>query len=212
MIQYYECSRARKGFEYHLATRYVTYPTTDIDIKLIFCRAVKYIRDQARATRVKTEPGNKGDNISSKPAQLAASAIRKLLKGEKSSVEVNQQDFLGLLCEPLDGWCAGVTLSKAHCCFLLKPQVVLRDEDSGDVCVIAATQAKLQSFAIMDDANIDDPISGKIMSRYFLLLFILLNSDHRPGTGIILRFQASKCFVLLMLPYRRLVYKFLLKC
>jgi hypothetical protein len=149
--------------------------TSDIDIELTFCRAVKYIRDQARATKVKAEPENKGgDRISSKPAQLAASAIRRLLKGEKSSVEVNQQDTLGLLYEPLDGWNAGVTLSKAHCCFLLKPQVVLRDEDSGDVCVVAAIQAKLQSFAIMDDANIDDPISGKIMSRYFLPLFILV--------------------------------------
>ncbi|XP_006460255.1 hypothetical protein AGABI2DRAFT_117215 [Agaricus bisporus var. bisporus H97] len=156
MIQYYECSRARKGFEYHLATR-----------------AVKYIRDQAKASKVGAEPENKGgDSISNKPAQLAASAIRKLLKGDvgKSSVEMDQQDALGLLCEPLDGWCAGVTLYKAHCCFLLKPQVVLRDEDSGDICVVAATQAKLQSFAIMDDANIDDPISGKIMSRNYTSL------------------------------------------
>lgn len=90
-----------------------------------------------------------------------------MLKGEggKSSIEVDQQETSGLQTDPLDGWSDGVTLRKAHCCFLLKPQVVLKDEESGDVCVIAAIQAKLQSFAIMDNVNIDDPISGKIMSR-----------------------------------------------
>lgn len=101
-------------------------------------------------------------------AQLAASAIRRMLRGEagKTSIEVNPQRDVGLQIDPLDGWSDGVTLRKAHCCFLLKPQVVLRGEGSSDVCIVAAVQAKLQSFAIMDNTNIDDPISGKIMSRY----------------------------------------------
>jgi hypothetical protein len=94
-----------------------------------------------------------------------------MLKGEggKVSIEVDQQEQLGLQTDPLDGWSDGVSLRKAHCCFLLKPQVVLRDEGSGDVCVVAAVQAKMESFAILDNANIDDPISGKIMSRQVFL-------------------------------------------
>lgn len=90
-----------------------------------------------------------------------------MLKGEgtKTSIEVDQQDCLGLQTDPLDGWSDGVTPRKSHCCILLKPQVVLTEEESGAVCVVAAVQAKLQSFAIMDNANIDDPISGKIMTR-----------------------------------------------
>ncbi len=93
-----------------------------------------------------------------------------MLRGEgtKTSIEVDQQDGLDLQSDPLDGWSDGVALRKAHCCFLLKPQVVLKEEESGAVCVVAAVQAKLQSFAILDNANIDDPISGKIMSRYEL--------------------------------------------
>ncbi|KXN86435.1 UPF0648 protein C3H5.09c [Leucoagaricus sp. SymC.cos] len=156
MIQYYHSSRERKGFEYHLAAR-----------------AVKFIRDQAKAARVAPDADVKERRQNSvNTAQLAASALRKMLRGEggKSSVEVEDQEHMGLQTDPLDGWSDGVTLRKAHCCFLLKPQVVLRDEDSGDVCVAAAIQAKLQSFAILDNANIDDPISGKIMSRNYTSL------------------------------------------
>lgn len=87
-------------------------------------------------------------------------------EGDKFSTDDGYQENLGLQTDPLDGWSDGVTLRKAHCCFLLKPQIVLKDEGSGKVCVVAAIQAKMQSFAIMDNVNIDDPISGKIMSRY----------------------------------------------
>lgn len=156
MIQYYHSSRERKGFEYHLASR-----------------AVKFIRDQAKGVKVKSalDPEERPRNPSN-TAQLAASAIRKILRGEggKSSIDADQQEHLGLQTDPLDGWSDGVTLQKAHCCFLLKPQVVLRDEGSDDVCIVAAVQAKMQSFAIMDNANIDDPISGKIMSRSYTSL------------------------------------------
>jgi len=85
---------------------------------------------------------------------------------DKSSTGDDYREKFGLQTDPLDGWSDGVTLRKAHCCFLLKPQVVLKDEGSGKVCVVAAIQAKMQSFAIMDNDNIDDPISGKIMSRF----------------------------------------------
>lgn len=69
--------------------------------------------------------------------------------------------------DPLSGWSDGVSLRKSHFCLLLKPQVVLRSETNVEsVCILAAVQAKLQSFAIMDDSNVEDPISGKIMSRY----------------------------------------------
>jgi len=129
-------------------------------------RAVKFIRDQAKAKRA-TSTYNAEDSPTN-PINTAASAIRKMLRGEgdRFSTDDDYQENLGLQTDPLDGWSDGVTLCKAHCCFLLKPQVVLKDEGSGQVCVVAAIQAKMQSFAIMDNANIDDPISGKIMSRY----------------------------------------------
>lgn len=110
------------------------------------------------------------DRVNISAAQVAASALLKLLKGdstksstdlmrERNSVHPSQPD-------PLDGWAEGVSLRKNHCCLLLKPQIVLRGESTKDTCVVAAAQAKLQSFTIMDVSNLDDPVSGKVMSRY----------------------------------------------
>lgn len=68
--------------------------------------------------------------------------------------------------DPLKGWSKGVSLRKGHFCLLLKPQIVLRSEANAEsVCVLAAVQGKLQTYNIMDDANADDPVSGKVMSR-----------------------------------------------
>ena len=38
--------------------------------------------------------------------------------------------------------------------------------DTESVCVLAAVQGKLKTFAIMDDANAHDPVSGKVMNRW----------------------------------------------
>jgi len=129
-------------------------------------RAVKFIRDQAKGKRA--TPNYNAEDSPPNSINTAASAIRKMLRGDddKFSTDGDYQENLGLQTDPLNGWSDGVTLCKAHCCFLLKPQIVLKDEDSGKVCVVAAIQAKMQSFAIMDNVTIDDPISGKIMSRY----------------------------------------------
>ncbi|KAF8897633.1 golgi-body localization protein domain-containing protein [Infundibulicybe gibba] len=159
MIQYYLCSRARKGLEYHMATR-----------------AIKFICDQAdTALEVETEHNTEKNRTRASTAQNAASALRKMLKGEytRSSVEVSQDVLTqppGPI-DPLNGWSDGVSLQKSHCCLLLKPQIVLRGEKPTDTCVVAAVQAKLQAFAIMDNANRDDPISGKVMSRSYTSLF-----------------------------------------
>ncbi|KAJ7094663.1 golgi-body localization protein domain-containing protein [Mycena belliarum] len=151
MMQYYYCSRARRGLEYHLATR-----------------AVKFIRDQAEEVSVMAGPDK---HRSLGTAQAAAHALRKILSGhERKSVEEPAHDA-AIDSNPLDGWFEGVSLKKGHCCLLLKPQIVLRDESvSGRTCVVAAVQAKLQSYAIMDDSNVEDPISGKVMSRTFTSL------------------------------------------
>jgi len=107
-------------------------------------------------------------------ALLAASAIRKIIKGDnhtRTSVDVQSEDVQGLgTPDPMDGWAEGVSLAKSHYCLLLKPQIVLRGETSTDACIVAASQAKLQSFAIMDLGNFDDPVSGKVMSRCVCLL------------------------------------------
>lgn len=123
---------------------------------------------------------NPGKVGAASTAQIAASALRKILKGEtssKSSVEITHEGAIppADTIDPLNGWSEGVSLRKSHCCLLLKPQVVLRGEGTTDACVVAAVQAKLQSFAIMDDANQDDPVSGKVMSRCVIPLQVIRN-------------------------------------
>ncbi|KAL0070669.1 Protein SABRE [Marasmius tenuissimus] len=155
MMQYYYCSRARRGFEYHMATR-----------------AVKFIRDQAKAVSVQPEGDHKGHHT----AQTAASALRKIFSGDgvksqdKPNIQVIRSSQSSRL-DPMGGWSDGVSLRKSHCCLLLKPQIVLRNREyEKDVCVVTAVQAKLQSYAIMDDSNMDDPISGKVMSRTYAVI------------------------------------------
>ncbi|KAJ7180202.1 golgi-body localization protein domain-containing protein [Mycena crocata] len=153
MMQYYYCSRDRRGIEYYMATR-----------------AVKFIRDQAADVSVTAGPEKHRSHGTT--AQAAAHALRKILSGhERKSLDQGPIHEPPIDMDPLDGWFEGVSLQKGHCCLLLKPQIVLRDESaSGQTCVVAAVQAKLQSYAIMDDANVDDPVSGKVMSRTFTTL------------------------------------------
>lgn len=166
LIQYYNCSRARRGLEYHMATRYVSF-AFDWPFRWTTYSAVQFIRDQAEAALAMDMP-----NTSDKPrgpASTAASALRKILTGDngpKSSVEICEETPSqppGVV-DPLNGWSDGVSVRRSHFCLLLWPQIVLRSEES--VCVLAAIQAKLQSFAIMDDSNMEDPISGQVMSRW----------------------------------------------
>ncbi|KZT20386.1 hypothetical protein NEOLEDRAFT_1122781 [Neolentinus lepideus HHB14362 ss-1] len=160
LLQYYYCSRSRRGFEYHLATR-----------------AVKFMREQAQAgLRVSheetSESKSKGPGAS---AQAAAQAFLRRLAGDdddRTSIQMSRQPLPqpGVV-DPLGGYSDGVSLRKSHFCLLLKPQIVLRSEAStNSVCVLAAVQAKLQSFAIMDDANSEDPVSGKILTRSYTSL------------------------------------------
>ena len=98
--------------------------------------------------------------------------MKKLLSGEGAS-SVPTVDFvpqtvskLPSTVDPLHGWAEGVSARKGHFCLLLKPQIVLRStEDNDAVCVLAAVQGKLKTFSIMDDANANDPVSGKVMNR-----------------------------------------------
>uniref|UniRef100_A0A8H7Y1A7 Uncharacterized protein n=1 Tax=Psilocybe cubensis TaxID=181762 RepID=A0A8H7Y1A7_PSICU len=157
MMQYYYCSRDRRGFEYHMATR-----------------AVKFIRDQANAGSV-TDTEDESIKSPTNTAQLAAVALRKILKGGndiRTSVDIIREKNAQPPGEvkPLSGWTEDVSLRKSHCCLLLKPQIILRGEGVNDTCIVAAAQAKLQSFAIMDPLNMEDPISGKIMSRNYTSL------------------------------------------
>ncbi|KAH7921808.1 hypothetical protein BV22DRAFT_1114199 [Leucogyrophana mollusca] len=158
MMQYYNCSRARRGFEYHMATR-----------------AVKFIRDQAEAIMALEAPS--GTEKSKGPvntAQAAAVALRKIFSGDSKSLSVDVDDNPsgdGGAVDPLGGWEEGVSLRRSHFCLLLKPQIVLRSEANSEaVSVLAAVQAKLQSFKIMDDSNLEDPVSGTIMTRNYMAL------------------------------------------
>jgi hypothetical protein len=130
------------------------------------CRALKFLRDQAEAIISRPRKRVKGQSES----HTTTSVFRRFLGGgkdtEEGQAELPIDSFNSL--DPLDGWSDrdGVSSRKSHCCLLLKPQVILRDRtDGNDTCIVAAVQAKLQSFAIMDDTNVEDPITGKVMSR-----------------------------------------------
>ncbi|KAK7060550.1 Protein SABRE [Paramarasmius palmivorus] len=165
MMQYYYCSRARRGFEYHMATR-----------------AVKFIRDQAKVALSATDNEHHSDgqhhHHHHHTAQAAASAIRKIFSGDaakgqgrKSADIKKSSETSSSALDPMGGWAEGVSPRKSHCCLLLKPQVVLRDREVAEnTCVVTAVQAKLQSFVIMDDSNVEDPVSGKVMSRTYAIL------------------------------------------
>lgn len=171
MLQYYHCSRSKRGIEYHMATRLVCYLFC-VECELTnLASAVKFIRDQAQAALANVSEETESSRGPVASAQAAAVAVRNFLIGDSgpsTNVETSPQQTLdnpGPL-DPLDGWSEGVSLRKSHFYLLLKPQVVLRSESSTDsVCVLAAVQGKLQNFAIMDNSNMDDPVSGKIMSR-----------------------------------------------
>ena len=106
-------------------------------------------------------------------AQAAVQALRKSLnreyepEGPANILGDALEDAPLPELEPLEGWSQGVSLKRSHFCVLLKPQIVLHSETSTESnCVVAAGVAKLQVNEIMDNSNVDDPICGKIMSRY----------------------------------------------
>ncbi|KAF8556963.1 hypothetical protein OG21DRAFT_1435884 [Imleria badia] len=164
LMRYYNCSKARRGYEYHMATR-----------------AVKFIRDQAEAMvpQVAGHNNTEKSKASAGAAQTAASALRKMLSGGRGSTSLDIQTDASTDpadVKPLDGWEDGVVLRKRHFCFLLKPQIILQSTDASpnvdaeSVVILAAVQAKLQVFKIMDASNLEDHISGHIMHRNYMSL------------------------------------------
>lgn len=126
---------------------------------------IPQLLDQSSPGKPKTSAG---------AAQTAASALRKMLAGGRGSTSLDIQTDTSSDpsdIKPLDGWEDGVVLRKRHFCFLLKPQIILRSTDPSlnldveSVVILAAVQAKLQVFKIMDASNLEDPISGHIMHR-----------------------------------------------
>lgn len=127
---------------------------------------MKFIRDQASAALAAESLQGNGMSLATTTVLTAASTIRKMLKGDgNTKISVDDNRDANENPDPMDGWSEGVSLLKSHYCLLLKPQIVLRGE-TFKTCIVAAAQAKLQSFAIMDLANFDDPASGTVMSRY----------------------------------------------
>lgn len=133
-------------------------------------------------TNIQAEVDQEKHRGAAASAQAAAQAVRKILtggdSGSKTSLDVISEPsgYTAEVADPMKGWAEGVSLRKGHFCLLLKPQLVLRSEDSVEaVCVLAAVQGKLQTYNIMDDANVDDPVSGKIMSRCAMPLY---HSNH----------------------------------
>ena len=131
-----------------------------------YFRAVKFIRDQAFATK----PPECVDK--EKKSWTPAQALRKIIAAgdevdrRQSSSRTNGELNDTSPFDPLSGWSDGVALQRSHFFLLLKPQIVLRGSDPvNGVCVLAAIQAQLQSYAILDTANFDDPVTGRIMTR-----------------------------------------------
>lgn len=132
---------------------------------------MKFIRDQADAhTRTSSETVESRWKAR-KATDIAAQALKKILIGgdnDESSEQVHEEsetdptDF-----DPMSGWSKDdISLNKSHFCLLLKPQVILRSDAAKEsVIILACVQASLQSYTISDTANIEDPVSGKIMTR-----------------------------------------------
>ena len=138
---------------------------------------MKFIRDQALAavTQLQVQDDREKHRGAAASAQAAAHAFKKILIGGSDGdpnpgIECSDDPlpFANATADldPMRGWSDGVSLQKGHFCLLLKPQLVLRSETSSEaVCVLAAVQGKLQTYNIIDEANADDPVSGKVMSR-----------------------------------------------
>lgn len=95
-------------------------------------------------------------------------AVKKMFLGEGVATAIERTDdaLEESVSEPMAGWSEGVFLRKSHFCLLLKPQIVLRSETSTEaVVILAAVHGKLQTYAIMDIENADDPVSGRVMTR-----------------------------------------------
>ncbi|KAH9943489.1 golgi-body localization protein domain-containing protein [Epithele typhae] len=161
LMQYYYCSRSRRGFEYHMAQR-----------------AVKFIRDQAQAAvaEIHHHHPHPEHEKHKGAAQAVGGVMKKFFAIEDTSapsIDLTQQSIPkpSATVDPLGGWAEGVSANAGHFCLLLKPQIVLRStEDEDAVCILAAVQGKLKSFSIMDKTNINDPVTGKVMSRNFAWL------------------------------------------
>lgn len=169
-----------------MATRYAKAFWCNVLASDSVSSAVKFIRDQALAAVAalrQEDEHNKYRGAAAAGAQAAAHAVLKILgggdQGPRTSVDVSTETMIEHAdsSDPLKGWSDGVSLRKAHFCLLLKPQIVLRSEASAEaVCVLAAVQGKLQSYHILDDANVDDPISGRVMNRYNGLAYTYLRN------------------------------------
>jgi RNA pol II promoter Fmp27 protein domain len=185
-MTYYYCSRSRRGFEYQLATRYFHKLMLLTFLTNICIRAVKFIRDQ-ELLRDQSFFGADSTDVpkgAAGVAQAAVQALRKSLnrdyepEGIADILDDPVEDSPPFDLEPLEGWSHGVSLKRSHFCVLLKPQIVLHSESSVEsTCVLTAGLAKLHVNGIMDDSNMDDPICGKIMSRYVKKCFIRVESN-----------------------------------
>ncbi|TCD68203.1 hypothetical protein EIP91_011375 [Steccherinum ochraceum] len=167
LIQYYYCSVARRGLEYHMATR-----------------AVKFIRDQAK-TAIENLEAEAEKQPAASGAQAAAMAVRKMFIGESTEATIVQTDVddepVEAATDPMAGWDEGVFLRKSHFCLLLKPQIVLRSETSAEsVLIMAAVQGKLQTYAIMDITNADDPNQTDLI-RFHVPRFTVSANDRHFG-------------------------------
>ena len=138
---------------------------------LLLCRAVKFIRDQALAhTRSSTETFE-SRRKARRATGIAAQAIKKILTSfdddEPNGHFYEEPDVMTSAFDPMSGWSKDdVSLTKSHFCLLLKPQLILRSDTAKDsVVVLACVQASMQSFTVLDTANIEDPVTGKIMTR-----------------------------------------------
>ncbi|KAH8830496.1 golgi-body localization protein domain-containing protein [Flagelloscypha sp. PMI_526] len=154
-------------YQVHFPRIFVDPAIRDVSLNSLF--AVKYILDQAEANAT-TSKSSQDDRPSGEKTNFTATAIRKLLNVDSSKLSaeasVTECPKTILTDHTLEGFFEGVSRQRVHCCYLMKPQLVLRaDHSVKDCCVISASQAKLEADGYMDDLNLEDPINGKIMSR-----------------------------------------------
>jgi hypothetical protein len=106
---------------------------------------------------------------------VAAQVLKRILTREErtkaeTDLEFNDEGLYGGSTNSFDpsaGWSSPeVSIDSKHSCLLINPSIVLHNDGAaGSAIVLAADRASLQSYAVMDKSNVDDPISGRIMTR-----------------------------------------------
>ncbi|KAG8900410.1 hypothetical protein FRB99_006058 [Tulasnella sp. 403] len=150
LLDYYYSSSNRRGFEYHMSHR-----------------AIAFIQEQLQSGTKRRRSISRPKEPAQGAAARAATALRRILTSESSTEDDDAAQARSDSLESLPR----IVQQKRHFCVLLKPQIALHCEEGHDsVVYIAAMEATLQSYMVVDLDHIDDSVNGYIMRRQYVQL------------------------------------------